>query len=62
MPATQSTSLTVLYHHVIRVAEKERMAQRVAAAPLDRNMRWYEKGTSSYRIQSVHGVCWYPYM
>jgi hypothetical protein len=46
MPATQSTSLTVLYHHVIGIAVKERITQRVAAAPLDRNLRWYEKRTS----------------
>jgi len=46
MPTTQSTSLTVLYHHIIGIAVKERITQRVAAALLDRNMRWYEKRNS----------------
>lgn len=44
MSATQSTSLTVLYHHVNRIAVK-RMTQGVATAALDRNMRWFEKRT-----------------
>jgi hypothetical protein len=46
MSTTQSTCLTVLYHHVIGRAVKERITQRVAAALFDRNMRWYEKKTS----------------